>query len=210
MPVIPRLAAPAARSWLTPPCQSTTVPNTSKKHARITTSTPERWMAAHVGAEVAGDHERVGAHLRRGALGDHDARLEAVDAVAHRITNGMSCSMSRTAAPSSRWISRMSGANASVSRCDEARGRLVEQEHPRTERDLARELDHAARPGRQRRHRLVGGVAEPERREDVVGLGALHPFRAGRRRQGSIDGSDASGPAPSSATITVSRTVRSS
>ncbi len=104
----------------------------------------------------------------------------------------MSCSMSSTAAPRSRWISRDARRERLGLALRQARGRLVEQEHARAERELARELDHSPGPGRQRRHRLVGGVAEAERREDVVGLGALAPVRrAATAAACSIDGSDA-------------------
>ena len=60
----------------------------------------------------------------------------------------------------------------------EPRRRLVEQHDACAERELTGELHHAARPGRQRGGGLVGGVAEAERSEDVVGLGALASFGA--------------------------------
>ena len=85
--------------------------------------------------------------------------------------------MSSTAASRSRWISRRRGRERLGLALRQPRGRLVEQHHARAERELPRELDQSAGAGRQRRRRLVGGVAEPERGEDVVGFGALARVR---------------------------------
>ena len=81
--------------------------------------------------------------------------------------------MSSTAASRSRWISRRRGAERFGLVLREAGGRFVEQHDARAERELTRELDQSSCAGRKRGRGLVGGVAESERGEDVVGLGAL-------------------------------------
>ena len=52
----------------------------------------------------------------------------------------------------------------------EAGGRLVEQQHARAERELARELGDPARAGREVRHELVGEPLEADVAHDLVRL----------------------------------------
>ena len=119
--------------------------------------------AADVSPEVGRDDQRVVTNLFRAALGDHPARFEAVDAVAdlHHERHVVLDEQHRGVelAPDLR---RMSGPNASVSRCASPAVGSSRQQHPRVEREQARQLDDAARAGRQVGDELVGVAAEAD------------------------------------------------
>ena len=70
----------------------------------------------------------------------------------------------------------------------DARGRLVEAEHPRARGHQARELDDAPRPRRQLVHELVAEAAEAEEVDDLVGLGAGRALPAGHSVHRQADG----------------------
>ena len=122
--------------------------------------------------------------------------------------SGMSCSITSIAAPSSALDAHDQRAERLGFALRDAAGRLVEQQHPRVDREQRAELDDAAGAGREVRRRT--------RRRSGRGRGSRSSSAASARLRRSapgdggrpvIDGTSHECSRASSATMIVSRTV---
>ena len=122
------------------------------------------------------------AHLVGRALGDHLARLHAVDAVADRqdhrqvVLDDDERRVELLLDPLDQRTERLGFA------LRDAGGRLVEADHARRDREHRRELDDAARAGRELGDEAVGVAAETEEVDELGGLARACA------RSGRIDG----------------------
>ena len=112
----------------------------------------------------------------------------------------MSCSMTRRLASELVAEAQEERAEHLDLALGDAGGRLVEADQPRAAGDDARQLEDPARARRQLVDELVGDLAEIERVEQLIGLGAAATLGAARcgadRPSRSPDRPGGAGPTP--------------